>query len=265
MFRFDDGGGSILNRIEQFDAYVHLNKSKEVQKKRQLRLAIRALDGQICSWPYEYREVCEVSTLLNDSDLTSPQPVGSHRRLCCFGRRYRARRILQLYNCVLEIQRDGRLVWQDYEIGSGLNVELVYGKGIKVSGDVLGITDEWELTPTLARFLSLNQALILARLPALERSIGDFRRHHRKEYQFKAAVLSYQFLPVVYNTPQRHDELVQVVVEEEQDLRVRDLVLGAEDAFIAGYERFRRAVSSEAGAWWYIFWVGHALVCAFEY
>ncbi|KAL5495406.1 hypothetical protein ACEPAI_869 [Sanghuangporus weigelae] len=237
IFRYDDGGGAVLNRAEQLDAYFQLNRSREAQKKRQLRLALRALDGQTCSWPYEYRE-----------------PVGNHRRLCCFGRRYHARRVLQLFACVLKINRNGRLVWQDRDFGSGFNVELAYGKDIKVSGDVLGLNDDWELTPILARFLSRNQSLILARLPVLERTIYEFRRYHRKECQRKVEALSYQFLLTVYNKPQRHGQLVQIVAEQERDLRVRDLVLGAEDAFIAGYERFQRAVSSEAAAWWYIFW-----------
>ena len=46
-----------MNREHQFDTYVELNKSKDIERKRQLRIALRALDGQIVRWHHEYREV----------------------------------------------------------------------------------------------------------------------------------------------------------------------------------------------------------------
>ncbi|EJD04096.1 uncharacterized protein FOMMEDRAFT_133444 [Fomitiporia mediterranea MF3/22] len=228
VFRYDDGGTAVLNLKEQFDVYLSLNQSKDAQRKRQLRLALRALDGQI--------------------------PVGNHNQLCCFGRRYRARGIMDLHRGVFRIQRKGRLMWKGIDLGSGFDIELAYSKDIQMSGDALGYSNDCDLTPSLARFLTLNQALVVERLPIIEWTMGDFRKHYRRECRYKAQVLSYEFLTTVHDTPQGHEEFVRHVAEQEADLRVRQLILGATDAFLAGHERFERAVSSPAAAWWYVFW-----------
>lgn len=164
---------------------------------------------------------------------------------------------MQLYRCILRIQRKGRVVWQGLDLGSGFDIKLIYSKDIELSGDLLGLSNDWELTPTLARFLALNQTLVLEHVPIIEWTINDFRRYHRRETQYKAEVLSYSFLMTVYDQPQDHEQLMQNVADQERDLRVRQLVLGAADAVVAGYERYERAVSSEASAWWYIFWVSN--------
>ena len=183
------------------------------------------------------------------------QPVGYHQGFLCFCRRYHARRVVLLKQCIFRIRRKRQLVWQNVDLGSGFDVELEYRKDIKVSGDILGLSDEWELTPILARFLVQNRSVVSENLPKIEWVMDDYRNYHRTECKHKAAVLSYEFLLSVYGQPQLHKQLVQCISEQEKDLRVRDLVLGAEDAFTAGYERFEQAVSSKAAAWWYIFWV----------
>ncbi|THH11204.1 hypothetical protein EW145_g801 [Phellinidium pouzarii] len=163
VMRYDDGVSTVLNRAEQFRAYVNSNMDKDIQRKRYIRLALRALDGQIVDWPYEYRV-----------------PIGKHANCCC-GRRYQARSVVKFKSCVFAIKRKGRLIWRDLDLGSGFDIELTYATNVKVSKDALGLNDEWDLSPTLARFLALNQSLISKRLPFIEQVIHDFRDYHLEE------------------------------------------------------------------------------------
>lgn len=153
------------------------------------------------------------------------------------------------------IKRHGRLCCAGFELGSGFEVELSYSKKVNVDGDVVGIDQEWNLTPQLARFLALNQRQISQRLPIVEKAIQDYRDRCYQECYNKAEVLSYQFLVTAYNRVQVPESLVDYVTKSERDLRVRQTMLGSEVGLRAGYERHKYVSSTEAAAWWYIFWV----------
>lgn len=131
----------------------------------------------------------------------------------------------------------------------------MYTKDVKVDRDVIGLSDDWELSPSLARFLALNHGIISKRLPIVEHAIQDFRDFHFQECVRKANVLSYRFLASIYDMPMAHDDVVKHLLREERDLRVRQLAIGNEPSFVAAFERFKAATASEATAWWFIFWV----------
>ena len=58
VFRYDSGSAVVLQREDEFREYASLNTSKLVKRKRNIRLALRALDKQIVKWPYKHRKVC---------------------------------------------------------------------------------------------------------------------------------------------------------------------------------------------------------------
>jgi hypothetical protein len=126
---------------------------------------------------------------------------------------------------------------------------------VRVDGGIIGLTDDYELTPALSRFLVLNQDLILRRLEHIEATLGGYRQHYRREYRTKANVLTYRFFTHVYDRPQDPTSLAKSSIEFERDLRVRQLMVGSEAVFEAAYERLTVVSTSEAATWWYIFWV----------
>lgn len=189
---------------------------------------------------------------LSSYPLNVLQAVGTN--ICCCCRRYTAQIVVHYKSCVFNIKRKGHLIWKDCDLGSGFDIELVYAKGIKAGMDILGVGDDWELSPTLARFLALNEKLISERIPTIERAVHDFQETHFKECAWKARVLSYRSLVSIYDRPQEPEHLAHCV-EDEADIRVRDMVLASQDAYRAAFERFGMANSSRVAAWWYIFWV----------
>jgi hypothetical protein len=57
VIRYDDGPLKVLQDVSDFELYIAQNTDREIQKKRQIRLALRALDGQKVAWPYNHVQV----------------------------------------------------------------------------------------------------------------------------------------------------------------------------------------------------------------
>jgi len=159
-------------------------------------------------------------------------------------------------NAVLHIKRQGQLTWQELNLGSGFQVELNYSKDVTVTGEVIGLTKHFDLSPPLARFLELNKPLIDEGLYEIEEKLSSYRRHHRKECSWKRRVLSYRFLTFVYDQPRDPSGLVQSSIENELDPRVRRLLKDNGAVFKSAYNRLAAVSTSEVATWWYIFWVG---------
>jgi hypothetical protein len=124
---------------------------------------------------------------------------------------------------VLRIKNRGDMMWQDLQLGSGLDIELIYDRDVQVDGGVFGLDDDYDLTPSLARFLALNQTLIPGKLADIEAVIHSYRKHHKTECRMKEDVLSYRFLSFVYNQPRSPDGLAESSIASERDPRVRQL------------------------------------------
>lgn len=183
------------------------------------------------------------------------QNVGEDTKWCGCRKRYDAHAVIHYKTCTLRIKRKGTLPWEGTDFGSGFEVELTYAKGVTVDGTVIGLTDDLDLTQPLARFLSLNEGLIAEHLVPLEMALRSYRHHTRRECQWKADVLTYQFLTAVYNQPRFPADVVDVVQELERDPCVRDLVCTSRPILEITYERWSAASASELTTWWYVFWV----------
>lgn len=141
------------------------------------------------------------------------------------------------------------------QLGSGFSIELHYAKDVQVDGDIIGLNDDYDLTPDLARFIALNQDLIPRRLEYIEEVLTSYRRHHRKECRWKSHVLTYRFLTHVYDRPREPPGVAKSSIQLERDLRVRELMAGNQVVFQTAYERLEAVSSSPTTAWWYLFWV----------
>ena len=146
-------------------------------------------------------------------------------------------------------------MFQGVQLGSGFDVRLKYDRDVIVDGSPIGLVDDYELTPSLARFLALNQRIIPPKLEQLERVLETYRHHQTEEFRAKADTLSYRFLAFVYNQPRDPIGLAESSIETERDLRVRQLMVGSEAIFEITYERLSAVTSTEAATWWYLFWV----------
>lgn len=187
------------------------------------------------------------------------QIVGSTSPLrCCFrGRRYAAQTSISYRLGIFRLKRNGLLDWERLNLGSGFSVEITYARRVVVDGSVIGLTDDYDLTPPLARFLALNEEIIVGAggLATLEHSIERYRHHLRRECWEKAETLSYRFLAFVYDRPRDPNGLAESSIEHERDPRVRRLLLTSEDVLRITYERLGVASRTTVTTWWYIFWV----------
>ncbi len=177
---------------------------------------------------------------------------------CCQRNRYYAGASRQFQTCTLRIKRRGHLIWNGTQFGSGFDLQLKYARDVQVSGDVIGLNDDLDLTTPLAKFLELNRHLISTNIRHVEQVLTGYRFYQRKECRWKRRVLSYQFLSAVYDRPQL---FTPECIEHEQDIRIRQLMCEYGDVLNAVYERFLYVTHNEVSAWWYIFWVRSPATC----
>jgi hypothetical protein len=169
--------------------------------------------------------------------------------------RYKAQASTSYEYGTLNIKRNGYLIWKGLQLGSGFEVEITFDKHVRIDGASIGINDKYDLTPTLARFLAQNHALIHSRMGGIEALLVGYRQFCRQECYKKVDVLSYGFLSRVFDHPRDPEGLAQDAIKHEDDLRVRQLLVGNEEAFRITYERLAAVSTTELSTWWYIFWV----------
>ncbi|OBZ79861.1 hypothetical protein A0H81_01055 [Grifola frondosa] len=237
VIRYDDGPLTVLRHVADFELYLAQNSRHDIQSKRQIRMALRALDGQSVVWPYDHIP-----------------PAGTDKAWCCCGRRYGAHKCTHYKACVFHVQRRGHVLWEGLELGSGFDVKLVYDKNVQIGGWVIGLTDDYNMTRQLARFLALNKRLIPDRLSYIETVIQNYRHYFKRECEWKRHTLTYRFLSAVYDQPQEPTGVVNSTIDFERDPRVRELVVSSETVLQVTYERMIAVSTTELATWWYIFW-----------
>lgn len=134
-------------------------------------------------------------------------------------------------------------------------MQLTYTRDVQVDGGVIGLSDDFDLTPLLARFMTLNRVLINDRLPQVESVMRGYRRQMRRNARAKCDTLTYDFLSTIYGSPKDPHHLSKALAAQEKDLRVRQTFVQCEDALRAANERMLAVGRSEATTWWYLYWV----------
>ncbi|KAF8922598.1 hypothetical protein CPB85DRAFT_1467779 [Mucidula mucida] len=237
VLRYDDGPYVVLQDLIDLQKYIAQNESPDVCRRRQVRMSLRALEGQTVHWPYDHIS-----------------PIGSHSPLSWGKGKFTTRSSVHYETCKLNIKRHGHLEWDGYQFGSGFEVVLSYAKKLDLDGSVIGLTNDFDLTTPMARFLGLNRKLISSRLGDVELALSHYRQHHRQECHSKIDALTYRFMAHVFDNPQEPKGLTESSMNRERDPRVQTLMSGSEEVFSAAYARFCAASSSETATWWYIFW-----------
>lgn len=264
VLHYDDGPLAVLKDVSDLEHYIQQNTSDHIKRRREIRMALRALDGKVVNWPYDHIQVYLFSVyLLKRSDFRCVQSVGAKWPWCC-GTRYKAQTSIHFRAGVFHLKHHGHHFWENQNLGSGFEIELVYNKDVKVGGDLIGLNDDYDLTRPLAHFLTLNECLIPGPLSHLEHVLRRYRHHCLKECEWKSDTLTYRFLAMVYDRPREPDGLAQSSIEHERDIRVRQLMLGSEVAFDLAYKRLAHVSTSEVATWWYIFWVSIPCISRFS-
>lgn len=171
--------------------------------------------------------------------------------------RFKAQTSVDFQVGVFTLKRRGYLLWKNQQLGSGFDVTIKYSKSVKCDGTVIGLNEDFDLTPQLAQFLAMNHRSITTLLPAVESTMHDYRHALLQESQRKLHALTYCFLTHVYNQPPSPTDVTKSVIHEERDHRVRRLV--AENAAVLDmtFERLTAVTTSEVATWWYLFWVSN--------
>lgn len=165
--------------------------------------------------------------------------------------------VTHFHSCVFELKRRGTQFIEDFPIGSGFDIQLTYSREVQLDGDILGLNDDFDLSPLLAKFLHMNQHLVNGQIEVVENALWQYRITERKEARKKRKTLSYGFTTEVWNRPAPPGEVAMTVEGLERDLRVRQLILEREDALLAAKERMDAVGRCEVATWWYLFWVRH--------
>lgn len=168
--------------------------------------------------------------------------------------RFKAQTSKDFQTGVLSLKRQGYLIWQNQQLGSGFTISIKYSKSVTCDGTIIGLNDDFDLTPQLAQFLALNHRSISTLLPNVESVLYDYRETLLQEAQRKLDALTYCFLTHVYNPPSPLD-ITKSVIQEERDPRVRRLMAENTVALDMTFERLTAVTRSEVATWWYIFWV----------
>lgn len=80
--RYDNGNLAVIRDLGELELYVEQNSSRRIQRKREIRMALRALEGQTVQWPYKHitvssLETCEMSFFFLISDFSLSVPNSS--------------------------------------------------------------------------------------------------------------------------------------------------------------------------------------------
>ncbi|EIN13788.1 hypothetical protein PUNSTDRAFT_58299 [Punctularia strigosozonata HHB-11173 SS5] len=237
VMRYDDGPLVVLQDPAHLRLFRAQNSTEDILRRKRIRMALRSLHGQIVTWPYTHVQ----------ARVTS---VGGWMRRW----RYSADKTTRFERCVFVLKHRGCLVFEGSDFGSGFDVELKYTHDISVNGDIIGITDDYELTPQLAQFLTLNEALVESLVERVDIVLTRYREVYWKECQLKSQTMSYLFLAFVYDRPRHPAGLAESSVQHERNLILRQLMVGSEEVFKLTCDRLAAVSESRLATWWYIFW-----------
>ncbi|KAJ1970566.1 hypothetical protein H4R35_005789 [Dimargaris xerosporica] len=244
VFVYDDDSQvvRVLQTEAELDWYVKCNADPDIIRRKEVRLMIRALEGQEVLRPFQRRPINQPARLskgLRQTIRRSHRPrfpdltrsVSSSR---LFGSTpshpYQDLEAGQLRPLTeftphirytkgyLRIHRVKPSTWQDdYNMNAGFYVQIEYfdGQGVyqpgrtrkvhekcAISNRRIGLTAEFGMTSQLRALLAANEATIRERYPKVMQIMSLYRQMYQDEFERKRQTLSYGFLIKVFNTPQ---------------------------------------------------------------
>ena len=281
LIRYDEGGPQTitLTRIEEFEAYIAQNSDPKVISRKMVRQALRALEGQKVFCPFVSNvQVGDPTSGMAFVDKMFGRISERRRTLPRFGVRgegaggqsqYVLATPVSYVEGVLKIERRHEFDWAGYNFDGGFDVSIVYeqGKTKEASGAIstvqkrmevsasraFGLTEDFEMNPSLSRFLQDNETLIVERAPLVEKLLNRYRRHFQREAQWKQRVLPYSFLTDVFDNDGLSPlGLRMALVDTGCGRSMRNLPIEYEGCITLMYERLAAINRSPVHRFWWI-------------
>jgi len=57
VIRYDDGPYAVLSSPSDLEIYITQNSSPDIERRRHVRMSLRALEGRVVQWPYDHIHV----------------------------------------------------------------------------------------------------------------------------------------------------------------------------------------------------------------
>ncbi|ODQ54346.1 hypothetical protein SAICODRAFT_70076 [Saitoella complicata NRRL Y-17804] len=242
-----------LSEPWEIQRYVEQNEDREVKRRRRVRQMIRALDGQTVYRPYVKMPQFDMENIT--SRLKGKQSYA------------KINEALQYSEGILRIQHRRQDLWHEKNMNAGFDVTITYSttetgrfrkkskERVKISGELIGVTSDFRLTPALESLFINNRSTLERGLTDWLDTLRSYADYWRNEALQKERILSYAFQMNVFNTPTiRYPQLPKVLEETEVDPIILDLPEWSKPSLIYLYERLRVVNRSRLHQWWYLFW-----------
>ncbi|CAI2166476.1 7591_t:CDS:2 [Funneliformis geosporum] len=227
----DDESVLVLTKEWEIQRFVQQNESKEIRRRRLVRQMLRTLEGQ---------------KVMGPCDITQPNTDK------------KTRNSIHYHHGILSIQRNKLSKWRDHNMNPGFKVTMSYDNPSHecvVGHDVLGITDDFQMTYQLQKLFSDNQKVVQEGLVQIQKLMDEYRQYYRNEAQWKEEVLSYGFFVNIYDNPSIPlESLPALLITTEENKLIQAIPESEYPSFIYLYERMRVINLSRVHQWWYLFW-----------
>ena len=268
IFRYDEQQEPlvILSAEEDLYLYLQLNQSEAVSEGRQVRLALRALEGQIIQAPY-----------LQMQQIGSKLPLFTRAK-----HSYSLQSPTSFRRARLCIERNSALLWNGLALSSGFKVSLVYNDGMHLRIDLIslltrssgvrqkgdgtteygcslildieafGFDKTFTISPLVATFLKANRSRIESRMTDVSEQLAYHRQHYAAKARHKAETLSYDFLLHVHGDAELGPNQLAQALNQEPNQEVRHLLDSCPAAVLAMQERLACVNRSRVTQRWFL-------------
>ncbi|KAK4705968.1 hypothetical protein P7C70_g240, partial [Phenoliferia sp. Uapishka_3] len=247
VFRYDEDPTNPihLTGLSDLEDLIHQNGSPAILERRRVRLALRALEGQVVFAPYSETRL-----------------VGIRDGLQIESR-------IHYRTGVLRISRNSDVTWRGYPYASGFRVTISYADGqgqdsmgalrydehLTLDVEALGIPPDFSLSPAAAKLLRRNRDVIEAGLPRVEGALQKHRDHFRQMDEWKQGTLSHSFLfDVGTEDSLSLEDIDQVVQNQEKSPKIRQLASTHRGSLTYLQERKQAIGRSQIHQWWFVLW-----------
>jgi len=254
---------------ERLNELVARNEDPEIQRRKEVRLKLRALVGSLCHWPIQKYKSKTISRQVErqdaDGNTTTETETKSVNVLFSFN------------DGTFGIQRDDtEAMWQDVNVTRGFGSNLHYRDGtgshtedgwgttnwtnepITVFGDDFGLNHQFEETEMFQRFMGQNYHDDVHE-PKKEQVIADFARysnHYRETFMKREQVLSYAFWYYIYNNDSVEREHLMEFLKLEQNERLKALAEDGQylESVSMVFDKLNFFNTDKRHSVWFIFW-----------
>ena len=248
VFNFDDASQDTLylSSLSDLERVMRLNESDDARGRKQVRRALRSLDGQLVRTAYS-REIV----------------LGRRRKWWSWGKgnEYSVADRIEFDEGIFRIAKNSSMEWNGYNYSSGFTISIQCfssasssPKEVVISAFDLSLPSDFRMNLPLAKFLRSNKPTIVARIDHLDDLLQDHRDFFRFENLRKQETLSYDFLLQVFaNHSLERKELESTLHRIEQTERVKELASHHRGVINFLDERLRRVNRNKISQFWYVF------------